>query len=128
VICSTGYLQVQIFESNLIGMREPLGRLPGRFWAISTPVDDLAGEDVASPKAADEVQGEAPSFSPSFSPSSNRSISSSAESRYVKEWRKRIGHRSIAMECDAMLRRSVWDPATPISGSSSPPKQTSIGS
>jgi hypothetical protein len=42
---------------------EPLGRLSGRFWAISPPAADLTGEDGASPTATGEVQGESPFFS-----------------------------------------------------------------
>jgi hypothetical protein len=74
------------------------------------------------------VQGESPFFSSSISPSSNRSLSSSAESRCLKQWRKKASHRSITMECDSMLHRSVWGLATPIPPTSSPPQRVSIGS
>jgi hypothetical protein len=54
---------------------EPLERLSGRFWVISSSASDLAGEEGTSPPASGKSQGDSPFFLPSVSPSPNRSFS-----------------------------------------------------
>jgi hypothetical protein len=68
---------------------ELLGRLSGRFWVTTSPAADPAGEEGASPPAAGVSQGASPFFPSSISPSPNHSLSSSAESRCLKQWQKK---------------------------------------
>jgi hypothetical protein len=107
---------------------EPLGRLPGRFWATTSPEADLAGEEGASPSDSDDHQGSSPFFPSSISPSPNRSLSSSAESQCLKRWRKKAVHRALAQECDTILHSRSWDAASPAPYQTSPAPSTSLGS
>jgi hypothetical protein len=59
------------------------------------------------------------------SPSPNRSLSSSAESRGFKLWRKKSAQATSARKCDLVLDYTSWDVASPEpSPASPPPSQT----
>jgi hypothetical protein len=103
---------------------ETLGRLPGRFWEDASSELDLAGEERPSSIAGD-LQGTLPfSLSP-VTPSPTRSLSSSAEARGSKLWRKKCAQASKDRKCDLALDCTSWDVASPDpSPASRPPPQS----
>jgi hypothetical protein len=91
---------------------ETLERLPGRFWETSLPEFDLAGESPTGLSAGDPVGTSSFLSSPS-PPCSNRSLSSSAEARGFKQWRKKAIQRARDRECGEALLCTSWDVASP---------------
>jgi hypothetical protein len=108
---------------------ETLGCLPGRFWESTSLELDPAGESPSGLSTGDPV-GTFSSLSSPASPCSKRSLSSSAEARGIKQWRKKAIQRARARDCGEALLCTSWDvaspepiPARPLP-SSSPPTPT----
>jgi hypothetical protein len=99
---------------------EPLGRLPGRFWADASSELEIAGEDRPSPSFKDPQGTSPPSLIP-VSPSPARNLSSSAESRGAKIWRKKCAQAISDRMCVRALDCTSWDVASPEPSPASPP-------
>jgi hypothetical protein len=98
---------------------EPLGRLPGRFWADTPPEREFTGEDRPFPSVKDP-QGTSPlSLSP-VSSSPSRNLSSSAESRGALIWRKKYAQANSDRMCVRTLDCTSWDVASPEPSPASP--------
>jgi hypothetical protein len=102
---------------------ETLGRLSGRFWDAASPELDLAGEVSLSPTAGD-LQGTSPLSLPPVVPSPSRNLSSSAEARSSKIWRKKCAQASRDRKCALTFDCTSWDVASqdPSPASRSPPQ------
>jgi hypothetical protein len=99
---------------------DPLGRLPGRFWADASPELDPAGGD-RLPLPSGDPKGTPPFSLTPVIPSPTRSLSSSAENLASLKWRKQRAEAISTRRCDRVLDCASWDVTSPDPAPASPP-------